>query len=92
MNTLDQKLEDVIQRRKKITETLDRLKGRQEQAQSNLEAVEEECRAKKIDPEKIEDIIKQLEAKYSKIVSELAQDVEEAEQKIEPYLTGNNNS
>lgn len=90
MSNLDQQLEDVIQRRKKVTETLERLKGRKEQAEANLEAVEEECRAKNIDPEKIDDIIQQLEDKYRTIVEELTNDIEEAERKIEPYVTGTN--
>jgi uncharacterized protein YfcZ (UPF0381/DUF406 family) len=90
VSNLDQQLEDVIQRRKKVTETLERLKGRKEQAEANLEAVEEECRAKNIDPEKIDDIIQQLEDKYRTIVEELTNDIEEAERKIEPYVTGTN--
>lgn len=88
MSNLDQQLEDVIRRRKKVAETLERLKGRKEQAQANLEAVEEECRAKNIDPEKIDDIIQQLEDKYRTIVEELTKDIAEAERKIEPYVTG----
>ena len=87
MSNLDQQLEDVIQRRKKVTETLERLKGRKEQAQANLEAVEEECRGRKIDPAKIDTIITQLETKYRDIVEELVKDTEAAERKIEPYGT-----
>ena len=90
MNNLDQQLEDVIRRRKKVTETLERLKGRKEQAQANLEAVEEECRSKNIDPEKIDDIITQLEGKYQDLVEELTKDLEDAERKIEPFVTGTN--
>lgn len=88
MSDLDQQLEDVIRRRKKATETLERLKGRKEQAEANLAAVEEECRAKNIDPEKIDDIIAQLESKYRDIVEGLTKDIEEAERKIEPFVTG----
>ena len=88
MSNLDEQLEDVIRRRKRVTETLERLKGRKEQAQANLEAVEEECRAKNIDPEKIDDIIQQLEDKYRTIVEELTTDIAEAERKIKPYITG----
>lgn len=91
MNTeLDQKLEDVVRRRKKVAETVERLKGRKEQAEANLAAVEEECRSKKIDPEKIDDVIEQLESKYQSVVEELVKDVAEAERRIEPFVTGNN--
>ena len=90
MSNLDQQLEDVISRRKKVTETLERLKGRKEQAQANLETVEEECRAKKINPAEINEVIGKLEGKYRKIVEELTQDIENAERKIEPFVTGAN--
>jgi len=90
MSNLDQQLEDVIRRRKKVTETLERLKGRKEQAQANLEAVEEECRGKNIDPAKIDAIINQLETKYGELVQELTEDIEKAERKIEPFVTGTN--
>ena len=88
MSSLDQKLEDVVQRRKKVAETLERLKGRKEQAEANLAAVEAECREKNIDPEKIDDIIGQLEQKYETLVNDLIRDTEEAEQKLAPF-TGN---
>lgn len=88
MSNLDQQLENVVQRRKKVAETLERLKGRKEQAETNLAAIEEECRGKKIDPEKIDEIIQQLEDKYRGIVEELSQDTEEAERKIAPFVTG----
>lgn len=91
MSNLDQQLEDVVQRRKKVAETLERLKGRKEQAETTLAAVEEECREKKIDPDKIDDIIQQLEDKYAGIVEELTKDTEEAERKIAPFVTGTGN-
>jgi len=90
VSNLDQQLEDVIRRRKKVTETLERLRGRKEQAEANLAAVEEECRSKKIDPEKIDDIIQQLEGKYRDLVEELTKDIEEAERKVQPFVTGTN--
>lgn len=88
MSNLDQQLEEVIQRRKKVAETLERLKGRKEQAEANLAAVEEECRSKNIDPDQIDQIITQLETKYRDIVEDLSKDTEEAERKIEPFVTG----
>lgn len=90
MSNLDQQLEDVIRRRKKVTESLERLKGRKEQAEASLAAVEEECRGKNIDPHKIDEIIQKLEDKYRGLVEELTKDIEAAELKIEPFVTGNN--
>lgn len=88
MSNLDQQLEAVVRRRKKVAEALERLKGRKEQAETNLAAVEKECRSKKIDPEKIDEIIQQLEDKYRGVVEEITRDTEEAERKIEPFMTG----
>lgn len=89
MSNLDQELEDVRQRRKKVAETLERLRGRKEQAETNLAAVEEECRAKNIDPEKIDAIIQQLEDKYREIVEKLTEDTEAAEKALKPFVGGN---
>jgi chromosome segregation ATPase len=89
VSNLDQELEDVRQRRKKVADHLERLKGRKEQAEASLATVEEECRAKNIDPEKIDDIIKQLEDKYRGIVEELKKDTEAAERALAPFVGGN---
>jgi F0F1-type ATP synthase membrane subunit b/b' len=92
MSNLDQQLEDVVQRRKKVADSISRLQGRKEQAEANLAAVEEECREKKIDPDKIDDIIEKLETKFRGIVEELTKDTEEAERKIAPFVTGTGNN
>jgi len=89
VSNLDQELEDVRRRRKKVAETLERLRGRKEQAETNLATVEEECRAKNIDPEKIDAIIQQLEDKYRGIVEELTTDTEAAERALAPFVGGN---
>jgi len=91
VSNLDQELEDVRRRRKRVADSLERLRGRKEQAEASLAAVEEECRAKKIDPEKIDDIIQQLEDKYRGIVEELKKDTEAAERALEPFVGGNEN-
>lgn len=91
-SNLDQELEAVLARRKKVTEALERLKGRKEQAQANLAQIEEECRAKKIDPGKMDEVIQQLEDKYEALVKELDQDTQKAEQAIAPFVGGSQNS
>jgi chromosome segregation ATPase len=88
---LDKELDQIVERRKKVAEALERLKGRKEQAESNLAAVEEECRTKKIDPEKIDEIIEQLEGKYRTLVEELEKDTEEAERALAPFVGGETN-
>jgi len=85
---LDQELDQVVERRKKVAEAIERLKGRKEQAETNLAAVEEECRAKNIDPDKIDDIIAQLDGKYREQIEELKNDTEEAERALAPFIGG----
>ena len=85
---LDQELDKVIERRKKVAEALERLKGRKEQAETNLAAVEEECRAKNINPAKIDAIIEQLEGKYRGLIENLKNDTEKAERALAPFLGG----
>lgn len=92
MPTLDQELEDALQRRKRVSADVERLLGRQEQAQATLAAVEEEIRAKGIDPSKIDEKLKQLEAKYEGLVEELKRDVAAAERAIAPFVKGNGNT
>ena len=87
-NNLDQELDQVVGRRKKVAEALERLKGRKEQAETNLAAVEEECRAKNIDPGKIDNIIEQLEGKYKGLIEDLKNDTEEAERALAPFIGG----
>mgnify|MGYP001044446156 CR=1 FL=1 len=89
-DNLDQKLEKVVQRRKKVVDDLTRLRGRKEQAEANLSEVEEECRAKNIDPDNIEEIISKLEGKYSKLIEDLEKDTEEAERALAPFVGGEN--
>jgi chromosome segregation ATPase len=85
---LDQELDQIVERRKKVAEAIERLKGRKEQAESGLAAVEAECRAKNIDPDKIDDIIAQLEGKYREQISVLKKDTEEAERALAPFIGG----
>jgi chromosome segregation ATPase len=87
MSNLDQELEAVTQRRKKVVAELERLRGRKEQAETNLRAVEEEIRSKGIDPADIEDKLQQLETKYRSLVEELKKDVEEAERALAPFVS-----
>lgn len=91
MNSLDESLEQALTRRKRVSETLERLKGRKEQAEANLAQIEEECRAKKIDPKKIDEVIQQLEDKYRSLVEEIERETQEAERALAPFVGGNAN-
>lgn len=90
MTNLDQELEAVLKRRKVVASEVERLKGRQEQAEATLKEIEDECRAKKIEPEKIDDTLAQLEQRYATIVEELKRDTEQAEKALAPYVRNGN--
>ena len=70
MPDLDEQLEAVIQRRKKLSETLERLRGRKEQAEENLQAVEAECREKNIDPDQIA-VIQETEQQERQLLEDI---------------------
>lgn len=89
MATLDQDLEETLQRRKRVMAELERLGGRREQAQATLAAVEEEIRQKGIEPSKIDENLKRLEDKYRGLIEDLTRDVAEAERAIAPFVKGN---
>lgn len=90
MTNLDTRLEKAIKKRASLSKEVDRLIGRQEEAEKNLQAVEEECRAKKFEPEQIDQVIEQLETLYASQVEELEKEIAESEQKLAPYLGDNN--
>jgi uncharacterized protein YfcZ (UPF0381/DUF406 family) len=82
---LDDKLSSLIKRRSSLETEVQRLQGRKEQAEKNLAQIEEECRSKKIDPSKIDEVIAELERLYVSQVEELETDIKNAEQALSAY-------
>jgi chromosome segregation ATPase len=82
---LDDKLSSLIKRRGSLETEVQRLQGRKEQAEKNLAQIEEECRSKKIDPSKIDEVIAELERLYVSQVEELETDIKNAEQALSAY-------
>lgn len=89
MGDLDARLEKAIKKRNTLSKEVERLRGRKEEAEKNLRAVEEECRAKKFEPEQIDQVIGQLETLYASQVEELEQEIADSEQKLAPYIGDN---
>lgn len=92
MTNLDQELENVVRKRKQLQGELERLRGRKEQAEANLEAVEKEIRSKGIEPSEIDEKLRQLEEKYQTLVEELKKDTEAAERALAPFVGGSENN
>lgn len=86
---LDQRLDQAVKESKKLQTAIERLQGRKEQAEANLKAIQEECEAKKINPEKIDETIDQLTKKYESLIEDIEKQVEEAQEALAPFVGGN---
>ena len=80
------RLDDLIKRRDAAREVLQRSQGRLESARADVKSIEDECRAKGIEPDKLEAAIEQLETRYDQAVSELETKIEQVEKQVSPFL------
>ena len=78
-------LSALIQRRDKVRETVQRASGRLDSAKADLAAAEDECRKRKVDPAKIDDVIKTLTQRLDAEMASLETKIEAAEKKVAPY-------
>lgn len=76
----------LIQKRDQLQANVQRLQGRLDSARADLAAAEEECRRRKVDPEKIDDVIAQLSAKLDAETSALEGKILAAENRLAPFL------
>lgn len=83
---LDDRFDSAVKKRNHLSREVERLKGRLEEARKNLKAVEDECRAKKFEPDQIDQVVEQLEQRYKAAVEELERDNQEVEKKLQPYI------
>ena len=90
MSDLAAPLQNATKRRPEIVSKVERLKGRLEEAETNLAAVEDECRAKKIEPNQIDEAIAKLEARFEKEMKTLQSAMDSAEAALEPFENGAN--
>ena len=78
---------DILTRRRDDARTqVERIRGRLDSARQDLTQVDEECRRRKVDPEGLDDVIKQLEERLDREMASLTEGVAEAEVLIAPYL------
>lgn len=76
----------LIQRRDKLQANVQRIQGRLDSAKADLVAAEDECRTRKVDPAKIDDVIAQLSTKLKTETEALEAKIATAETKILPFL------
>lgn len=86
MDDRRQRLDKAIERRDRLQEEVQRVKGRLEAARQELSSVEEECRSKGIDPSKLDDAIERLSARYEKSVDDLETRIQQSEQAMKPFV------
>jgi len=84
--TTGMEITGLVQRRDKLRESVQRVRGRLDSARQEQAAVVEECRKKKVDPEEIDSVILKLEQRLDAEVQSLSAQIEQAEAQVRPYL------
>jgi predicted nuclease with TOPRIM domain len=80
------RLGQAIARRDAAQKDAQRLQGRYEAAKEEVARIEGECRAKGLDPDKLESSIAKLQERYESAISEFESQVNQAEQDLAPFL------
>ena len=81
-------LDGLIQRRDTLKANKNRLLGRLESARSDLISVEEECRKRGVQPEKLEGTIAELTRRFETATKDLSDRIVAAETTIKPFMEG----
>ena len=85
MNETTDRLEAAVERRRQVASRTERIKGRLEEARANLASVEQQCRDRKIDPDRIDEAVEKLRKRYETAVDAIENDLSRVEDSIRPY-------
>lgn len=88
MEDAKQQLLDLVARRDAVKAEKQRIEGRLESARSELEEVDADLRARKVDPKKIDTVINQLGGRLEAEVTAIEEKITEAEEQVTPFLEG----
>lgn len=80
------RLETAKRKRADLASKKQRIGGKLESAQAQLEAVEAEIRRKNITPEQLPEARKKLEDRYKQLVETIEKEVAAGEEAIAPFL------
>lgn len=83
---LDTRLKDAIAKRDRLASDAARIAGRKDAAERSLLEIETEIRAKKLDPNTLDETIEKLEAAYALEVSTLEEAVDKAREELTPFM------
>ena len=78
-------LQSTAQKRREVASKIERLRGRLDEAKSNLQNVETEIKAKKISPDQLDEAISKLEKRFENEHEKLQTALVSAEKAIEPF-------
>ncbi|MBV6342953.1 hypothetical protein [Candidatus Magnetobacterium casense] len=81
-----QRLTDAVKRRDELIRNVERVQGRLDVARQELASVEAECRQKKVDPDKIGEVIRKLQERYETSVAGLEDRIRQGETALAPFL------
>lgn len=79
-------MDAVVARRDSVQQNLQRIRGRLDQAKKELADIDAECRAKGLDPEKLEETLTALIEQYDIDFASFEASVAQAEKDITPFL------
>lgn len=82
---LRSRLEAAVKRRDDLAQRRQRLLGRLEEAERSLEDLRAKCRAKNIDPDKLDSVIAELDTRLQQSLADLETKLTEVEQALEPF-------
>lgn len=85
MDDLTRRLDAASKRREALVSECRKLEGKLEAAEAALKAIEDECHAKGIDPDKLDELIQRLTVKYNDLVTQVERDVATAEAALTPF-------
>ena len=83
--TLNQRLQAALAQRDSLQGQKKLLEGRLQQAQESLQKLQEECRAKGIDPENLDAVVQRLREKYLSELDAFEADLSAAAAKLATY-------
>ena len=87
LTDLKDRCEAAYRKREDLASKVQRAMGRLEESERSLEALRAECRAKNIDPDKIDEIVQRLETALETSLTQFEGQLALTEQTLEPFMT-----
>jgi PIN domain nuclease of toxin-antitoxin system len=84
---LDARLKQALAMRDRLAEEVNKIEARRELAQKNLADVEAEIRAKGIDPDQIDEKVRELEEAYAAALTKFEAELDDLDKALAPYRT-----